>query len=76
MSAICMLHNVRLHISDKASRHFDPETEAGGNADTVASDTDPKLDNGSHYPHLYDVHSVDEQNDSIDSLNCINFSFS
>ena len=53
-----MLHKVRLHVrwipsernaSDKASRHFDPETEAGGNADTVVSDTDTKFDNGTFY---------------------------
>ena len=46
--ALCFLHNVRLHVrwipsernaSDEASRYFDPESEAGLEADTVALDT-------------------------------------
>ena len=48
IGALCFLHNVRLHVrwipsernaSDEASRHFDPVSEAGQQADTVATDT-------------------------------------
>ena len=61
ISALCILHRIRLHIrwihsernaSDKASRHFDPETQAGTRADTVAHVTDVQTDN-QHKPDEY-----------------------
>jgi hypothetical protein len=66
IGALCFLHNVRLHVrwipsernaSDEASRDFDPVSEAGQQADTVASDTGSYVEDSSKRHRGSEVHT-------------------